>query len=384
MTLYYITFGSCRGFEKYNLQYSPAADQKGKYIIELLDKMQIQFNAISLSNTGNQNLKWMPTMKVPCGENGAFIVWGMFGKITKVIACLQNVLRLIQLNLFLKKLSCNDTVIVYHSLFIAKMIAKMKIKRQYKLILEVEEIYQDVVNCSKKYAEEEREVIKIADGYILATEALSKEIPSKKPYIVINGTYHAEPKRNVSFDDGKIHCVYAGTFDPTKGGAAAAAAAAEFLPKNYHVHILGFGSNEQTKNIKTQIDEIQKKAKCTLTFDGLKSGEEYIQFLQKCQIGLCTQIPDAKYTETSFPSKILVYLANGLRVLSVRIPAVENSSVGKSLYYYDKQKPSEIAKAIMKIPLNNNYDSRDILRKLDRECEKNIKQLLEKLSNEIN
>lgn len=381
MALYYITFGSYRGFENYNLQYSPAADQKGKYIIELLDKMQMPFNAISLSNTGNQNLKWMPLMKVPCGKNGTFIVWGMFGKITKVIAYLQNILRLIQLNLFFNKLSCNDTVIVYHSLFIAKMITRMKIKRRFNLILETEEIYQDVVNCGKRFAKEEREVIKIADGYILATEALSKEIPSDRPYIVINGTYHAEPKRNVSFDDGKVHCVYAGTFAPTKGGAAAAA---EFLPQNYHVHILGFGSDEQTNNLKKLIAEVQKKAQCTLTFDGLKSGEEYIKLLQKCQIGLCTQIPDAKYTETSFPSKILVYLANGLRVLSVRIPVVENSSVGKSLYYYDKQKPSEIAKAIMNIPLNNDYDSRDILRKLDIECEKNIKQLLEKVCNEPN
>ena len=44
-----------------------------------------------------------------------------------------------------------------------------------------------------------------------------------------------------------------------------------------------------------------------------------------------------------------MYLANGLRVLSVRIPAVENSAVGGILYYYDKQLPQEIANAIMDI-----------------------------------
>ena len=49
-----------------------------------------------------------------------------------------------------------------------------------------------------------------------------------RPYIVVNGTYHSEFERDAGFADDKIHCVYAGTFDPTKGGADAAAAA-EFL-----------------------------------------------------------------------------------------------------------------------------------------------------------
>lgn len=128
---------------------------------------------------------------------------------------------------------------------------------------------------------------------------------------------------------------------------------------------------------------VQKRTKCILTYDGLKLGEEYIRFLQKCQIGLCTQIPDAKYTETSFPSKILVYLANGLQVLSVRIPAVENSEVGEMLFYYDTQSPREIANAIMKIPVGEIYDSRMLLNQLDKDCEKNIKQLMEYIDDEL-
>lgn len=269
-----------------------------------------------------------------------------------------------------------DTIIAYHSLedafelWIAKKICG------FKLILELEEIYQDVVDCSKDKAYWERKVISSADAYILATEALSKQIPAGRPYIVINGTYRSEPPRNVRFDDDKIHCVYAGTFDPTKGGAAAAAAAA-FLPQNYHVHILGFGTDEQIENLKKQIAEVQKTTKCTLTYDGLKSGEEYIQFLQKCHIGLCTQVPDAKYTETSFPSKVLVYLANGLRVLSVRIPAVKQSDVGDMLFYYDEQKPEKIAEAIQSIDVTLPYDSRERLNALDIKAFEDIEKLLD-------
>ena len=128
--------------------------------------------------------------------------------------------------------------------------------------------------------------------------------------------------------------------------------------------------------MKKQIAEVQKTAECTLTYDGLKSGEEYIQFLQKCQIGLCTQIPNAKYTETSFPSKVLVYLANGLRVLSVRIPAVEQSSVGDMLFYYDEQKPEKIAEAIQSIDVTQLYDSRERLKQLDEKAKNDIQKLV--------
>lgn len=273
-----------------------------------------------------------------------------------------------------------NTVIAYHSLEDAFELWMAKKICGFRLILELEEIYQDVVACSKARAYWERKILTSADGYILATEALSKQIPNDRPYIIINGTYKSEPPRNVHFDDDKIHCVYAGTFDPTKGGAAAAAAAAEFLPENYHVHILGFGTAEQTEDLKKQIAEVQTKSKCTLTYDGLKSGEEFIQFLQKCHIGLCTQIPDAKYVETSFPSKILVYLANGLRVLSVRIPAVEQSGVGDMLYYYDEQEPIKIAEAIKNIDITVLYDSRERIKQLDEQTQKDLKMLIRKVS----
>ena len=379
--IYYITYGTFSGVEEYALEASPAANQKGQYLIEKLDGTCEAYEVISLSETVKTTLCVLPIKTVNCLEYGTYTVWTGFGKPNKIIRRLHYYFRRGQLKRFLSTLGEKDTVIAYHSLQTADIFFAYKRKNNFKFILELEEIYQDVVNCGQKKAAWERKVITAADGYILATEALSKEIPEERPYIVINGTYHSEPERDVGFADGKIHCVYAGTFDPTKGGAAAAAAA-EFLPEKYHVHILGFGTEEQKKQLQGLIATVQKKTKCTLTYDGLKSGEEYIRFLQSCQIGLCTQIPDARYTETSFPSKVLVYLANGLRVLSVRIPAVENSEVGGILYYYDTQSPQEIANAIMNIPMKEDYDSRQLLNQLDKDCERNLKRLLEKIDDE--
>ena len=143
------------------------------------------------------------------------------------------------------------------------------------------------------------------------------------------------------------------------------------------MHIIGFGNSKDTKTVTDLISEISKKTEATITYDGLLSGEEYIQFLQKCDIGLSTQIPEAAYNETSFPSKILSYMANGLRVVSIRIKAIEISEVGQAVYYYEEPNPESIANAIISIDLNKPHDSRELIRRLDVNFTENIKKLLE-------
>lgn len=278
-------------------------------------------------------------------------------------------------NYCLKNIKSTDVVVIYHSTDDLKLIELLKQKIGCKIVLEVEEIYADVTN-DKDLKLRELKAFENCDGFIISVEELYQALKIKKPYIVINGTYKPESLREVSFDDTMIHCVYAGTFNQTKGGALAAVKAAEFLPKQYHMHILGFGTEKQVINLKNEINKVQNKTNCILTYDGLKSGEEYIEFLQKCHIGLCTQIPDAKYVETSFPSKILVYLANGLRVLSVYIPTIANSKVGNLLYYYNEQNPQVIAQAIRNIDISKPYNSRNELITIDNLAKNEIKELI--------
>ena len=189
-----------------------------------------------------------------------------------------------------------------------------------------------------------------------------------------------EKPLNIKRVDDKIHVVYAGTFNPTKGGAAAAVAAAEFLSDKYHVHIIGFGSEQEKDSVIKQINETKKRTACEITFDGLKLGEEYTLFLQKCDIGLSLQNPDSVYNETSFPSKVVSYLSNGLRVVSIRIKALETSAVDGIITYYDCQDPKEIAKAIMKIKIDDSYDSRSLITKLNNETCISIKKMIEELN----
>lgn len=270
----------------------------------------------------------------------------------------------------------NDKLLIYHSLGYAKLYKWFYQKLKAKVILETEEIYTDVTKVRGYSQDKEIQCLAWADAYIFPTSLLNEKInKAQKPNVIIHGTYNVEKDYGDKFNDGKVHCVYAGTFDPRKGGVAAAAAG-QFLNENYHVHILGFGAKKDEELLKKQIDDISSKTKCKITFEGLKSGEEYNRFIQKCDIGLSTQNPDAAFNDTSFPSKILSYMANGLRVVSIRFPAVENSAIGEFMYYYNEQTPQKIAEAISMVDLNDGYDGRKIISELDRNFEMQLKQML--------
>lgn len=277
----------------------------------------------------------------------------------------------------LKYTSKNEKVLVYHSLGLMRCVYLAKKIKRFKMILEVEEFYNDVELKSLASARMEKKFIESADAYLFPTKLLNDKFNAdNKPTSLIHGTYKVEPDSGVSFGDDKIHVVYAGTFNLIKGGAAVSASIAEWLPENYHVHIIGFGSNEETEYIKNIVKETNLKSKAIVTYDGLLSGEDYIQFLQKCQIGLSTQNPDADFNDTSFPSKILSYMANGLRVVTITIPVVETSEIGDDMYYYEIQEPKAIAETIMNINLDDRYDSRKRIQELDNKFKTNLQKLL--------
>ena len=372
----YISFYDVPENYNENRQSNLAAKNKIDYICNVLVKNNYKIEIVSPSWTNNTSGFYKGSKK-KISEDITLKTFATFGGKTKIQRVIKYLFSLIQLFFYLLvKSKKNEPIILYHSVILYLPVRLAKTIKKFNLILEVEEIYQDIQDSSIFLRKSEYNAFKNADKYLLSTQLLNNIVNSEnKPYKIIYGTYNVEEYRKVRFNDDKVHVVYAGTFDPRKGGAIAAAAA-EYLPNNYHVHIIGFGSKEEVENIQKTVEDINKKTEATVTYDGLLRGEEYINFLQKCHIGLSTQIPDAEYNETSFPSKILSYMANGLRVVSVRIKAIEISAVGNAVYYYEEQNPKTIAKAIMSINLNEPYDSRKIIKELDEEFTKEINELL--------
>lgn len=358
---------------------SPAGVTKVDYVLSVLDALKRPTDVITASRSqvrsGNKEIvktvNDFATLYIPADLKGGN--W-FANKLSTLIYRMRFVPYL------RKHLRRDDVVIVYHSLVYMDEVRRLKKTIGFKLILEVEEIYGDVLG-SQKIANREMDFFRCADAYIFPTELLNEKTNDQnKPYVITHGTYRAVPEseERIYHDDNRVHCVYAGTFDPRKG-VFAAISAAEHLPENYHMHILGFGSPEETERVQEAVRATAEKTRARVTYDGCLSGELYTRFIQSCDIGLSTQNPHAAFNDTSFPSKVLTYMANGLRVVSISIPSVVHSDVGDMIYYYDDQTPEKIAEAILKIDLCEAYDSRRRIMELDRRFQNEFQNILQDL-----
>jgi len=370
----YVAFYDTPENKAENRSYQLSAVNKINYICTVLNRLGHHVEIISPSVT--ENPKGCKGKVVALSEGVSLKLFSCLGMGSLPKRIIRRILGRIRLLWeLLRHTRKGEDVLVYHSASCAGTVALARKLKGFRLILEVEEIYADVTGREQDRKWEYR-LFETADAFLFPTQLLSEKINTAgKPYVLIHGTYQVERSReNKLFQDGKIHCVYAGTLDPRKGGVMAAAAA-EFLPENYHIHILGFGTDEETQNMRELADVLSKKCACGISFDGLLSGEDYIRFIQSCTIGLSPQDPDAAFNATSFPSKILSYMASGLRVVSIRIPAIENSAVGSRLHFYDRQTPEEIAKAILSVQ-QCHEDPREIIGMLDKDFCENMNSLL--------
>lgn len=360
--------------KKEQRQYTPSAANKMRYICSAINRAGWNVTIVSPSVT--KGVKCCKGKTVRLNEHTSLKLFFSFGSRHKLERILRFVFMYLQLFFYLLfHARKGQPVLVYHSLLYVNMIRFLKKIKGFKLILEVEEIYADVTGNDRD-RKKEFHLFRYADAFLFPTELLDGPVNTRhKPATIIYGTYQVEEPRNDLATDDKIHCVYAGTFDPRKGGALAAAAAAS-LSSNYHVHIIGFGSQEQTEQINKVIEDVSAVSRASVSCDGLLEGENYIRFIQSCHIGLSTQSPDAAFNETSFPSKVLSYLANGLRVVSIRIKSLECSTINNLMYYYDENTPEAIAKAIEDIDFSSDYDSRIVIQELDSKFVNEIGNLL--------
>ena len=360
---------------------SPAGTTVMEYVIECLEKLGKETVVISSA----RSQKELPREEVQISSKTKLIL-AASSKKTAPFRYLKRFLRHKKyqkaiLQELLRQVEDGDTLLVYHSLSLMKLVQKIKEKRNITLVLQVCEIYADVLE-NRRIKAKELSYFSLADKYIFQTEILNHIVNTKSlPYAVLHGAYKSVPEgisHAFPFASSKIRCVYAGTLDPRKGGAFAAVATAAFLPENFHIHILGFGTENEIEQIQKKVEEISRTSKASVSYDGCLRGEEYLDFIKHCHIGLSTQNPDAAFNMTSFPSKILVYMASGLRVVTVRIPAVESSLVGRDLFYYELPTPQNVAQAIQKIDFSEHYDGKQKIESLNESFCKSLEALLKK------
>ena len=265
-----------------------------------------------------------------------------------------------------------DSPVLYEPLLLFRKISRKNVKILYFAT----EIYQYVIPLGRIKRHMEWRLFRDADMLFVSTKMLDEKInKNNRKSLVLHGTYKLPPKYEGRFTDGLYHILYAGVINAKKGSRKAVDIAA-FLPKNYHINIIGFGKTEDVDALQKSIAEANKVNACQISFDGTITGEEYNRYLQKCDIGICPQDLQAKYNESSFPSKILSYLSNGLRVVSVDLSAVHTSEIGDLLYYSPSDSARDFADTIMSIDMKSEYDSREAISELDRKFMQGLAEMI--------
>ena len=277
----------------------------------------------------------------------------------------------IQLVLYvLYNIKKTDSVIVYHSLGYRGIWGLLRKLKKFNYILEVEELFQAFDATKSSYKKKERKVFKHPDAFMFSSELLAEDINiDNKPSVIINGIYKKEAylekiERNI------IKVVYAGSLEKQKG-VDYIIPVAEFLPKEYEIHIIGFGSSDDIK----RIEGIIKTTKGNVSYDGVFKGMAYIDYLQKCDIGVCIQDENDVFNRYEYPSKIFSYISNGLQVIANDLIQLRKSKVFPYLHIVYSKKPQDIARRI-KSCMENKIDSEDVLKMLDRNFKEEIQTII--------
>ena len=250
----------------------------------------------------------------------------------------------------------NESVLVYHSIANSPAILCAKKLIGFKLILQLNEIYQDVKSLGLINNYLENLIIDSADAYILSTKLLESRVSKFNRKITIcEGVAKMNSIKEEKKSDGKIHLVYAGLIDKEKLCAFNTIDIAPYLSDQYIIHIIGFGNKSDIDELLDRIKENNLKNSCKIYYDGFLEGEHLFLFLQQCHIGLVAQSEDKKFTQTSFPSKIYTYLTNNLVVVCLENNLILSSPVFNLLYTYKYNNPKMIANVVKEIDLNINY-----------------------------
>lgn len=251
---------------------------------------------------------------------------------------------------FIFQIRKDDTVVLYHSVAITNMVAKLKRLVQRKVILEVEEIYGYSALADRPWVNKEIESIKLMDYHICVNDGIPKNLHLEKDKFVVSFGVGHIPKRTVNrFDDGKIHVVYAGTIEMKKLGALSAVEAARFFPKDYILHILGFGSDGNMMKLKNRVAEINAEAGFErIQYNGYKSGKDLDDFLFSCHIGLSSNVMRPNFANNSFPSKVITYMCHDLAVVLGYAKAFYDVPMSKGWQFYHDHSPKAIAEAVSK------------------------------------
>lgn len=377
--IHYIGFYGDEISYEQNRYISPAGVNKMDYIIYALTEAGHTVSVVSpawVNYVNNMKFKFFKGRTFFISENAKCITPASIncsGKFWKILLWIYSKIWLLWY--VLTSVKCSDKVLIYHSLFYSNEICWCKKLIGFELILEVEELYSIVFSMTDKWLKKEMRIVDLSDSYIFPNDLMKNllKIENKSIYTIYGSYCVGSNETKKQFSDGKIHLVYAGIIDTLKNGAFNALNASRFLSDSYVLHILGFGQQKDIDLLTSEIENINSH--CKVYYEGQKTGEEYINFMRSCHIGLSTQRNEGRYLEYTFPSKVLSYMSMGLAVVTARIDCLTKSSMNSLMNFYDHEDGESIARAIFSVNINEREKNVQKIQELNKELIQRFKKI---------
>lgn len=218
-------------------------------------------------------------------------------------------------------------IIVYssHCTFIKEAINAKKRHPDIQLVIIVPDL-PEYVNCNKYYKAlglKNRDIkvfyksVCLFDKFVLLTDDMSRKLDIEKvKYIVMEGIYKHEQSEEIVSDNTNLKIVlYTGAIERKYGIVNLIQAFSLLGDPSYRLCICGDGND--TEYVK---QESMKDSR--IEYKGKISHDEVKKLQSKAFLLINPRTPEGEYTQYSFPSKIMEYLASGKPTLLYRLPGI--------------------------------------------------------------
>ncbi|QFJ56082.1 glycosyltransferase [Pseudobutyrivibrio xylanivorans] len=356
--------------KKYERHFSPAAQTKVGYVRTKLQKYVTTTVCINCSLTVDNSVILPKQFK---DDYGSIRILGSVSSTKRLFLPICGAVMLFSVFLYvLFNIGKEDTVFLYHSVYYDPIVTALKKIKHFRIIYEIEEIYADVRKHGVGREKEISRCEEAADGFIFPTELLNEIVNrNSKKSIIIYGAYQPVSIVRKGINK-KTSIVYSGTLMNGKG-AQEAVNCASALDDQFEIHIIGYGSIDEKRKIVEMIED--NSSMCMVSYDGMKYGEEYINYMTKCDIGICIQPSDSLFNGSSFPSKILSYFNCGLAVVASEMESLKKSKLAKYIYFSRTVNPEDVATAIRRASMSQ-VSNIDIILALDEEVSEKIEDIM--------
>lgn len=350
-----------------------AGEDKVDYICHAMNA--IGEDVVIISNAKTNERKFAKRESFQLFDRTKLLYFSSLPRINTLVHALDVLWGYLQLLFYvLFHVSASDTVLVYHSLGYRGLWGFLRKIKRFNYVLEVEELFQTFQASVSGYKKHERKVFRYPDAFLFSNSILEAEINiDNKPSVIINGIYNCSTGEENKVKREKKKVVYAGSLEQQKG-VDYVIQAAKCLSTDYEVHIIGFGTDKDMSRVNKLLEEC-KGSGVKVSYDGVYKGEEYLRYLQSCNIGMCIQDENDEFNKYEYPSKVFSYLSKGLQVVANDLIQLRKSDIYPFLHISKSKNPEDVAVAI-KSCSDNYIDANEIMKKLDEGFKRRIKVII--------